>query len=165
MRRTGAGRRLMTSFEQYVKDGGGVVTVHAADNAFPNWKAFNEMIGVGGWRNRTEKAGPMWYYNDGKLVSDPTPGPAGSRQSPAVPGTTRAPEHPIMKGLPKVWMHPGDELYAQNARPRNEHDGPCDGPLDTGKPRHRSRRAACSWSSATAKAASSTPPWDTTYRH
>jgi hypothetical protein len=53
------------SFEQYVREGGGVVAVHAADNAFPNWTAFNEMIGVGGWRGRTEQQGPYWYYKDG----------------------------------------------------------------------------------------------------
>src|ERR1700761_8944517 len=29
---------LKTSFEQYVRNGGGVVAVHASDNAFPNWK-------------------------------------------------------------------------------------------------------------------------------
>src|SRR3954464_5217774 len=34
---------LMTSFEQYVKDGGGLVVVHAADNAFANCPAYNEM--------------------------------------------------------------------------------------------------------------------------
>src|SRR5262249_49107285 len=34
---------LKTSFEQYVSSGGGVVSVHAADNAFPKWTAFNEM--------------------------------------------------------------------------------------------------------------------------
>ena len=45
---------LKTSFEQYVRNGGGFVAVHAADNAFPGWQAFNEMIGVGGWRGRTE---------------------------------------------------------------------------------------------------------------
>src|SRR5262249_33683700 len=38
---------LKTSFENYVRGGGGFVSVHAADNAFPNWVAFNEMIGVG----------------------------------------------------------------------------------------------------------------------
>lgn len=105
---------LMASFEQYMKDGGGMVVVHAADNAFANWKAFNEMIGVGGWRNRNENAGPMWYYKDGKLVSDPTPGPAGSHGN-RLPFlvTTRDPEHPIMKGLPTAWMHVGDELYAK----------------------------------------------------
>jgi uncharacterized protein len=69
---------LKTSFESYVRGGGGVVIVHAADNAFPNWVAFNEMLGVGGWRGRSEKSGPFWYYRDGKLVSDPTPGAAGS---------------------------------------------------------------------------------------
>src|ERR1700686_1324063 len=42
--------------ERYVHDGGGLVVVHAADNAFPDWPAYNEMIGIGGWRGRTEKA-------------------------------------------------------------------------------------------------------------
>src|SRR4051794_23963187 len=37
------------SFERYVSEGGGLVSVHAADNAFAAWPAFNEMIGVGGW--------------------------------------------------------------------------------------------------------------------
>jgi len=104
---------LMTSFEQYVKDGGGLVVVHAADNAFANWPAYNEMIGVGGWRGRNEKAGPMWYYKDAKLVSDPTPGSAGSHgaRNP-YQVTAQDPQHPVLKGLPKVWMHAGDELYA-----------------------------------------------------
>ena len=43
---------LKLSFEKYVQGGGGFVSVHASDNAFPNWVAFNEMIGVGGWRSR-----------------------------------------------------------------------------------------------------------------
>jgi hypothetical protein len=64
---------LKTSFEEFVKNGGGLVVVHAADNAFPGWPAFNEMIGVGGWRNRTESAGPFWYVKDERLVSDDTP--------------------------------------------------------------------------------------------
>src|SRR5205807_9580155 len=53
---------LKTSFEKYVRDGGRVVIVHATDNAFPDWPAFNEMIGVGGWRVRSENARPMWDY-------------------------------------------------------------------------------------------------------
>jgi uncharacterized protein len=104
---------LKASFEQYMKNGGGMVSVHAADNAFAGWAAWNEMIGVGGWRNRTETAGPLWYLRDGKLVSDSTPGRAGSHgQRLPFQVTTREPEHPIMKGLPPVWMHAGDELYA-----------------------------------------------------
>jgi type 1 glutamine amidotransferase len=104
---------LREQLEQYVKNGGGLVVVHAADNSFPNWPAFNQMIGIGGWRDRTEKAGPMWYFKDGKLVSDNTPGSAGAHGN-RLPFQveTRAPEHPIMKGLPHVWMHGADELYA-----------------------------------------------------
>jgi uncharacterized protein GlcG (DUF336 family) len=99
--------------EQFVGGGGGLVVVHAADNAFPDWPEFNKMTGIGGWRNRSEKAGPMWYFKDGKLVSDDSPGPAGSHGA-RLPFqvVTRSPEHPIMKGLPRIWMHANDELYA-----------------------------------------------------
>jgi hypothetical protein len=103
---------LKTSFEDYLKNGGGLVTVHASDNAFGKWEAFNEMIGVGGWRGRDEKSGPHWFYKDDKLTSDDGPGRAGSH-GPRVPfRVTVRVEHPITKGLPKVWMHQGDELYA-----------------------------------------------------
>lgn len=101
------------SFEQYMKGGGGLVTVHAADNAFPGWIAFNEMIGVGGWRGRTEKAGPHWFYKNGIQASDDGPGRAGSHGL-RIPFqvVVRDADHPITKGLPKLWMHQGDELYA-----------------------------------------------------
>jgi type 1 glutamine amidotransferase len=105
--------RLKSAFERYVRDGGGLVVVHAADNAFPRWTAFNEMIGVGGWRDRNEAAGPRWYIVNGSLTSDPAPGPAGShgaRRPFAL--TVQDPTHPITRGLPKTWMHQGDELYA-----------------------------------------------------
>jgi type 1 glutamine amidotransferase len=104
---------LKASFEHYVLNGGGFVSVHAADNAFPNWKAYNLMIGVGGWRGRNEKSGPHFYYQDGKVVADPSPGPAGSHGA-RLPYkmVNRVADHPITKGLPKEWMHVGDELYA-----------------------------------------------------
>jgi hypothetical protein len=105
---------LKTAFDDYVRGGGGLVIVHAADNAFPGWRAFNEMAGVGGWRDRTESAGPSWYVSGGRLVSDRAPGRAGSHGA-RIPFavTVREPEHPITKGLPKIWMHQGDELYAR----------------------------------------------------
>ncbi len=103
---------LRARFEKYVSAGGGLVIVHAANNAFPNWLAYNEMTGIGGWRNRTQDAGPYWHIKDGKLVSDPSPGPAGQHGA-RLPFQvkTQQPEHPIMKGLPPVWMHYPDELY------------------------------------------------------
>ena len=104
---------LRTQLQEYVQKGGGLVIVHAADNAFPDWTAWNQMSGIGGWRNRSEKSGPYWYFKDGKLVSDTSPGPAGSHGA-RIPFqvVSRAPEHAIMKGLPPSWMHAGDELYA-----------------------------------------------------
>lgn len=104
---------LEASLERYVRDGGGLVSVHAADNAFPGWSAYNEMLGVGGWRDRDERSGPYWYYSDERLVHDNTPGPAGShgRREPFLV-TVRDKSHPIMKGLPETWVHGDDELYA-----------------------------------------------------
>jgi hypothetical protein len=103
---------LKSAFEAYVRDGGGLVTVHAADNAFAGWRAFNEMIGIGGWRGRDEKSGPLWFFKDGKLVSDDSAGRAGNHGN-RVPFavTVRDANHPITMGLPRVWMHQGDELY------------------------------------------------------
>jgi len=103
---------LKASFERYVERGGGVVMVHAADNAFPRWKAWNQMNGIGGWRGRNESAGPFWFYDAGRVMADSSPGAAGShgRRDPFVV-TLRA-THPITRGLPASFMHAGDELYA-----------------------------------------------------
>lgn len=103
---------LRAQFEKYVSDGGGLVIVHASDNAFPDWQAYNEMIGVGGWRKRNENAGPHWYWQDGKMMAETSPGNAGQHGN-RLPFqvTVRDAENPIMKGLPPVWMHANDELY------------------------------------------------------
>lgn len=106
--------QLKAEFEAYVKNGGGLVVVHGADNAFPGWAAYNQMTGVGGWRGRDAAAGPKWYFQNGKLTSDTSPGPAGLhglRKPFRI--TVRAPEHPIMRGLPPVFMHAADELYTR----------------------------------------------------
>jgi uncharacterized protein len=104
---------LRAQFEKYVHDGGGLVIVHAADNAFPDWPAYNQMIGIGGWRKRDEHAGPHWYWRDGKMVADNSPGPAGQHGARLpMEITVRDPEHPILRGLPPVWIHANDELYA-----------------------------------------------------
>lgn len=102
------------SFEQYMRAGGGLVSYHAADNAFPEWPAFNEMIGVGGWGDRDEKAGPNWYFKNGKLAPDETPFKAGSHgvRKPFLVAI-RNPAHPITAGIPASWLHEADELYAK----------------------------------------------------
>lgn len=103
---------LKDAFEKYVSGGGGFVSYHAADNAFPEWLEYNRMIGVGGWGGRSEKSGPYLRLRDGKWTADTTAGKGGSHgKQHEFLMTTRAPEHPIMQGMPAQWMHRQDELY------------------------------------------------------
>ena len=100
------------AFLDFVRKGGGVVVYHAADNPFPEWKEYNEIIGLGGWKDRNEKDGPYVYFKDGKEVRDNSPGKGGShgRQHEFVI-TLRDKKHPVTKGLPESWTHGKDELY------------------------------------------------------
>ena len=103
---------VKTAFVEYVKNGGGFVSIHAADNSFPNWKEYNEMIGVGGWGRRNEKSGPKLYWKDGAIVRDTSPGGGGHHgQQHEFLVEVRDSEHPITKGLPAKWRHSKDELY------------------------------------------------------
>jgi uncharacterized protein len=100
------------SFVNYMKGGGAFVPVHAANNSFPDWKEYNEMIGLGGWGGRNEKSGPYVRFTDGKVVRDYNPGVGGSHgEQHAFIVETRIPNHPITLGLPQKWMHVKDELY------------------------------------------------------
>ena len=116
-------KRTEQDFVAYVKGGGGVVVVHAANNAFPTWPEFNEMIGIGGWGGRTEKSGPYMRLREGKWVPDLTPGRGGHHgKQHAYRMTLRDGAHPITRGLPKEWMHAQDELYDNLRGPgRNLH--------------------------------------------
>ncbi|MEI8041426.1 MAG: ThuA domain-containing protein [Verrucomicrobiota bacterium] len=106
--------QVRADFVRYVRDGGGLVVVHAADNGFADWPEYNEMIGVGGWGGRDEKSGPMVRWRDGKIVLDNSPGPGGGHGSQhEFVIDIREPEHPITKGLPLRWKHAADELYSK----------------------------------------------------
>lgn len=109
------------AFVDYMRDGGGLVSIHDADNAFPYWKEWNEMNGVGGWGfkadgnigARDETWGPKIRWRDGKMVLDDSPGKAGHPPAHDFMIVTRDPNHPIMKGLPEKWLHAKDEIYSQ----------------------------------------------------
>jgi len=100
------------AFEKYMRAGGGLVVYHAADNAFPQWTSWNEMIALGGWGGRTETAGSLVRFRDGKVILESKPGRAGNhgRRLPFAL-TMRDMRHPISAGLPDKWMHAADELY------------------------------------------------------
>jgi hypothetical protein len=101
------------ALERFVKLGGGLVIVHAANNSFPEWAEYNKMIGLGGWGDRNENAGPYVYLDsEGKTVRDAAPGPAGSHgHEQEFLITIRDLTHPVTRGMPAAWMHAKDELY------------------------------------------------------
>lgn len=103
------------AFVDYVSTGGGVVVVHAADNAFSEWDEYNRIIGLGGWGGRNAKSGPYVYLNqEEKLVRDTSAGNGGhhGKQHP-FQVVVRDADHPITLGMPKAWLHAQDELYDQ----------------------------------------------------
>jgi len=115
-------REIEKSFEDYVANGGGVVMVHAANNSFPNWPAYNEMIGLG-WRNTN--FGPSLIINDKEQVVEI---PQGQGRNPGhgkehdFQVTVLDPNHPITQGMPKKWMHPFEQLtHGQHGPAKNMH--------------------------------------------
>ncbi len=106
-------REAEDALEGYVRGGGGLVIVHAADNAFPEWPAYQQLCGIGGWGGRDESVGPKIRWRDGTQVIDDSPGVAMHPPRQDFPVVTRAPDHPIMRGLPASWLHADDELYSQ----------------------------------------------------
>lgn len=102
------------AFVDYIKGGGGLVIVHAANNSFGNWPEYNDIIGIGGWGGRNEKSGPYVYVDadSGKIVKDTAAG-EGGHHGPQHPFSivVRDREHPVTKGMPNEWMHTKDELY------------------------------------------------------
>ena len=100
------------ALEEYVRSGGGLAIVHAANNPFPEWEEYNRMIGLG-WRDRDYGDAIAVDDAGGHLLRIPAGAGIGAghgrRHSYLV--RIRKPEHPIMKGIPSRWMHATDELY------------------------------------------------------
>lgn len=88
-----------------------LVIVHAANNSFGNWGEYNRMIGMG-WRGNNFGA-RLTLDESGKQVRVPKgkgPGAGHGAYHPFLI-TLRDTEHPITRGMPREWMHAGDELY------------------------------------------------------
>jgi len=103
--------RVRKAIEDYVKNGGGLVVVHAANNAFADWPEWNHLIGLG-WRENS--FGDRVTVDDkGEVVRTPKGEGPGSGHGPQheFKVEVRDPEHPVTKGMPRVWRHSKDELY------------------------------------------------------
>ena len=98
------------ALEAYVVGGGGLVSYHAANNAFLPWKAYNQMIGLG-WRQPSFGPGIRIADDDSVVYI-----PQGTGNPPNHPKMfdfqihVRDTHHPITAGMPPVWMHPFEQL-------------------------------------------------------
>ena len=132
--------RVQKEFVDYARNGGGVVVIHAANNAFTGWKEYEQMVGLL-WRP-PQYGTSLHIDDDGKVVR-------------AVPGqgrgmghggqydwmmTVRAAGHPITQGMPVKWMHKRDELYHGQRGPAEDvhilltaYSDPAPGRRGTGK--------------------------------
>lgn len=103
--------RVEKALEAYVAEGGGLVNVHAANNAFEGWPEYNKMIGLG-WRNN--KFGDRVTIDDnGKVVRTPKGEGLGAGHGPqhSFKVAIRESSHPVTQGMPAEWLHAKDELY------------------------------------------------------
>ena len=97
-------------FETYVREGGGVFIYHSANNAFPDWPAYNRIIGLG-WRKASQGIA-LAVADDGGLIRIPAGQGRDTGHGPRVDAViTRLGDHLIHNGLPRTWKTPDIEIY------------------------------------------------------
>lgn len=103
-------RVVQQDFEKFVTNGGGVYIWHSANNAFVDWSAYNEMIGLGwrkkdfGWAIAIDEHQNLIRIPAGKGLDTGH----GARVDTLV---KRLGNHPIHAGLPRQWLTPDIEVY------------------------------------------------------
>jgi hypothetical protein len=101
---------VQADFEAFVRGGGGVYVWHSGNNAFADWPAYNDMIGLG-WRKK-EFGWALAIGADEQIVRIPAGEGRdtghGARLDTVV---RRLGEHPIHAGLPRAWLTPDIEVY------------------------------------------------------
>ena len=109
-------------FLSYLQGGGACLVIHAANHGFEGWQPYEEMVGLL-WRDNTY--GERLYFDEtGDLIRVPVgEGPeAGHGKVHDWPVTVRHAQHPIMQGVPAVWLHANDELYHGQRGPAQNMD-------------------------------------------
>lgn len=96
--------------EKYLKEGGGLYVLHSANNAFPHWKEYNKMIGLG-WRPNT--VGYALEIDSNKNIVRFSPGAGkstghGDRFNALIQILNR---HPINQDYPDQWQTVNTEVY------------------------------------------------------
>src|SRR5436189_5146658 len=101
---------IQQSFEKFVQNGGGVLVFHSGNNAFPNWPAYNRIIGIG-WRNKDQGVA-ITLDNHERIVRIPSgKGEATGHDGRGEVLVRRLGDDPIHRGMPRSWRTPMLEIY------------------------------------------------------
>lgn len=101
---------MENELQQYVANGGGLYILHSGNNAFPHWKEYDRMIGLG-WRSRS--TGFALEIDGNKNIVRFLPGEGeatghGKRFNALIQILN---SHPINSGFPKQWQTVNTEVY------------------------------------------------------
>jgi len=102
---------VQKDFVDYVRAGGGVLVIHAANNSFTGWRAYEQMVGLL-WRDKSYGAS-LYVNEEGEVVRE-EPGQGRNMGHGAQYNwrmTIRDRNHPITQKMPLHWLHYHDELY------------------------------------------------------
>jgi hypothetical protein len=103
-------RAAQVALETYVADGGSLYILHSANNAFPKWEAYNQMIGLG-WRSPAQGSAIAYDATKTEQIIPCGEGRGtyhGPRNDTLVEKIT---EHPINSDFPDQWLSADMELY------------------------------------------------------
>ncbi|MDZ7689883.1 MAG: ThuA domain-containing protein [Balneolaceae bacterium] len=103
----------LEKLDQYVREGGALVIAHSSLAGFWQQDIFDTWTGIA-YRERDADYGHALSFSElGKRIIRPPGEGDGSAHAPidTFQVHTQDPDHPIMKGLPAVWMQSSDELY------------------------------------------------------
>ena len=98
------------ALEKYVRAGGGLYILHSGNNAFPHWREYDKMIGLG-WRPRS--SGYALEIDAAKNIIRIPPNEGdgtghGSRFNAVINVLN---QHPINSGYPEQWQTANTEVY------------------------------------------------------
>jgi hypothetical protein len=105
--------KMLETLDQYLCEGGALIVAHSALAGFWKQSRFDAWTGIA-YRERADEYGYSLAFDESgeRILRLPGEG-RGSGHRPIEPFKvrTRRPDHPIMQGLPKVWLQPEDEVY------------------------------------------------------
>jgi len=103
-------KSVRDDLEAFVRNGGGLYVWHGGNNAFSDWPAYNEMIGLG-WRE-SSFGWALSVTDEGRITRiGPGDGPGTGHGKRVDTVVKRIGDHPIHDGLPRAWMTPDIEVY------------------------------------------------------